>query len=240
MLVSNNWQRIPAAKTGDSFSDVTLENLKFRRYVGNDNVPFWPSAKARYCTSSTKRDPISKFLRAWSGRKGRVICAIGLRAAESPSRARKAIWRERPNVHTRSRTAYDWLPIHTFSDSAIWQVLGYSSADLLALQKACQGLTPQEIFEREPGIHPAYAVGNERLSCALCIFGCAGDLRNGAYQNSEVYREYVDLEIRSGFSFQSRRWLADVAPDLLTDQQRAALQALRQQDMPSIRQLPLF
>jgi hypothetical protein len=38
-----------------------------------------------------------------------------------------------------------------------------------------------------------------------------------------LYREMVDLEIASAFAFQGSRWLGDVAPHLLTDDQREGL-----------------
>jgi len=42
--------------------------------------------------------------------------------------------------------------------------------------------------------------------------------------NQDVYREMVDLEIRSTFSFQSDRWLGDARDDLLSSDQRLALE----------------
>ena len=65
------------------------------------------------------------------------------------------------------------------------------------------------------------------------------DLANGVVWNPNHFRDLVDLEITSGFSFQHKRWLADFAPELLTADQRQRLAQVRaQKDHPH--QLPLF
>lgn len=38
--------------------------------------------------------------------------------------------------------------------------------------------------------------------------------------NHDIYREMVALELRSTFAFQGKRWLADVAPELLLSTER--------------------
>ena len=67
-------------------------------------------------------------------------------------------------------------------------------------------------------LHEAYTIyGSSRVSCAFCIMASAQDLRAAAScaSNEAIYREMVELEIRSTFSFQGDRWLGDVAPALL-------------------------
>lgn len=124
---------------GGDLVDV-MKARKVRLEEQGKSTPFWPSAKARYCTSSTKRDPISRFLRHWSGKQGRLICAIGLRGEESRARAKKPVMKERVSVHTKSRNAYDWLPIHDFTLEDVWHTLGYEQEMLRAKQAACRGL----------------------------------------------------------------------------------------------------
>ena len=53
----------------------------------------------------------------------------------------------------------------------------------------------------------------------------AADLTAAAtcVDNQPVYRNLVDLEILSTFGFQSNRWLADIAPHVLSAEQRAAV-----------------
>lgn len=63
------------------------------------------------------------------------------------------------------------------------------------------------------------------MSCVYCILAGLADLAASATnpENHAIYREMVDLEIVSSFSFQSDRWLADVAPHLLSVQQLTGL-----------------
>lgn len=184
------------------------------KLAGQDIPPF-PSAKARYCTSDLKRNPISTWLRHWAGKDGRVICAMGLRAEESPSRAKRPVLSERQGVHTLTRSCWDWLPIHHLTKRQVWETIGYSLEELRHIQSVSSHLTPSEVFESDFKAHPAYALGNDRLSCGLCIFGSLGDLQRGARQNPDVYRELVEVERSSGFWFQPNRSLEDVAPELL-------------------------
>ncbi|MDK2767906.1 MAG: hypothetical protein KYX69_09325 [Sphingomonas sp.] len=65
--------------------------------------------------------------------------------------------------------------------------------------------------------------GATRLSCRYCIFASLHDLSASAAApaNTEVYRELVGIEARSTFPFQPTRWLADIAPHLLSGGLRA-------------------
>ncbi len=90
----------------------------------------------------------------------------------------------------------------------------WTAADVFAL-----------LAERSFRLHEAYTTyGMSRVSCAFCIMSNASDLRAATTcpDNADLYREMVDLEIASTFAFQAG-WLGDVAPMLLTDEQRNAL-----------------
>lgn len=56
------------------------------------------------------------------------------------------------------------------------------------------------------------------LMTGNCIMSSMADLKAaaGAAESLELYRHLVSLEIRSTFGFQGARWLADIAPRLLT------------------------
>ena len=59
--------------------------------------------------------------------------------------------------------------------------------------------------------HPAYTeYGNERLSCALCIFACDQDLRNGALNRPDLAERYLKVERESGFLFREKRSLQEI------------------------------
>jgi len=84
----------------------------WQRYHADPSRPCWPSSKVRYCTSDLKRAPISRWIRH-SYPTGKVICAIGLRAEESASRAKKSTVTVRDDctAPTLNRLALNWLPI---------------------------------------------------------------------------------------------------------------------------------
>ena len=161
------------------------------RMVTRPDVPPFPSAKNRQCTSDWKRGPISKWLRNHYP-TGDVICAMGLRADESPARAKKNPLELRPDCCSSVRTVYNWLPIHDYSVEQVWSSIGDNPR------------------------HPMYLKGNERLSCCFCILGSLNDLWNGIENDPELYLEYCKIEVESGFSFRHNFWLGKLRPELLT------------------------
>ena len=194
------------------------------------DVPPFPSAKARYCTSSFKQQLTHKFARKRMPSDGHVVISMGLRGSESRNRKNKPIWSERKAAcaPTKGRYVWDWLPIHHFTLEDVWQTI------------------------RENGniFHEAYSHGNSRLSCAMCVLANQNDLMNGAIHNPDIYLELCRIELESGFSFQPKKWLCSLRPELLSDAERqrfAELQANSRQPKAkstkpksSPKQLPLF
>src|SRR5690606_3721364 len=92
----------------------------------------------------------------------------------------------------------------------VWHPLvEWSTADVFAGHDA-YGLPLHEAYRR---------YGSSRLSCAFCVLASAADLgaAASAQGNRDLYRHLVAIEADSTFSFQPARWLADVAPHLLSD-----------------------
>lgn len=141
-------------------------------------TPAWPSSENRFCTSDLKTGPIWREIRRDGDHKIVVNC-VGIRGQESKSRALKIAQRGTLNINkknttkTGTRVAYDWWPIADWSIDEVW-------AEIAAAGK-------------EP--HPAYANGNDRLSCAFCIFGSVNDLRNAAADRPELLAAFAELEI---------------------------------------------
>lgn len=137
----------------------------WQRYHKDPSRPCWPSAKMRHCTSDLKRAPISRWLRN-AFPTGNVICAMGLRAEESISRARRPQFtlRKDSSAPTKARFVYDWLPIHDWTETNVWKC----------------------IRQHGNSYHKAYELGNQRLSCALCVLASLNDLINGATHNPET------------------------------------------------------
>ncbi|MDX1991066.1 MAG: phosphoadenosine phosphosulfate reductase family protein [bacterium] len=168
----------------------------WQRHYADPSRPCWPSSKVRYCTSDLKRAPISRWIRT-TYPTGKVVCAMGLRATESSARAKKrnVTVREDCTAPTLNRLTLNWLPIHEWSEAEVWDCI------------------------RQHGdiAHPAYALGNTRLSCACCVLGSVNDLLNGAIYNPETYRELCRIEAVTGYSFRKDLWLSDLKPDLLPE-----------------------
>lgn len=139
-----------------------------------DASPF-PSSAARFCTSDLKTGPIWREIR--QTRHKLVVNCVGIRAEESNSRAKKVGSRGTLNENKKNsnsvREAYDWWPIADWTITQVWD----------------------EISDAGQVPHPAYAAGNDRLSCAFCIFGSRNDLRNAKAEKPELYQRYIDLEI---------------------------------------------
>lgn len=203
-----------------------------QRHQQRPEVPPFPSAAARYCTADHKRTPIDGFLRRFQP-TGTAVCAIGIRAQESHARAKKPTYRLRESVTTQSRTVYDWHPLFDFTIEDIWAALEVDLKHLNEVREQVQRRRsgeeawPQAISEVGWRWHPAYALGNERLSCSLCVLAGKNDLLNGIHFHPDYYRKLVDLELQSGFSFRQGLWLADLRPDLLTDEQVERFKHLR-------------
>jgi 3'-phosphoadenosine 5'-phosphosulfate sulfotransferase (PAPS reductase)/FAD synthetase len=168
----------------------------WQRYYKDPSRPCWPSAQMRYCTADLKRGPISRELRRLFP-SGNVICAMGLRAQESQTRARRPAFalRTDSSAATKRRFVYDWLPIHDWTESNVWDCIRRHG----------------DVY------HEAYSLGNHRLSCALCVLASLNDLINGAVHNPATYREYCRIEAVTGYSFRKDFWLSDLKPELLPE-----------------------
>ena len=147
----------------------------------------FPDAGRRYCTSDLKRGPIERELRRYVKAHprfgGRVVSAMGMRAAESPARAKRSPWQRNERNSRAGRQWFDWLPIHGFSTAEVFDVI------------AGAGQVP----------HWAYAAGMSRLSCSFCILASRADLRRAAQLRPGLYRNYVRLERRIGHTLSPSR-----------------------------------
>lgn len=183
------------------------------RYVGLETyqlVSPFSSAQLRFCTSETKVAPIGSHLKAtFSGET--IVSIVGIRREESANRAKAPVFkmdtRFAPSGNRAGTQMLTWHPILQW--------------------------TAQEVFEAHAQIgfplHEAYHMGATRLSCSYCVLASLHNLVTSAKNpgNHQSYRDIVDIEIASGFSFQPGRWLADVASELLLPEQTALLAAAK-------------
>jgi hypothetical protein len=167
----------------------------------------WSDASNRFCTSDMKRDPIDTVLRTYD----RVISAEGIRAQESPARAKKPVWKQRTRITTRARDALTWNPILDWTTEDVLEACGTSTADLIRRQALHRDGREDEALDGWP-LHYVYVLGNRRLSCSFCILGCQGDLENAARYQPATLRTLVEMEDRFGFAFQPGKPLRRLLP----------------------------
>lgn len=143
----------------------------------------WPSPAQRWCTSDLKRGPIERELRRYLARHPRygnkIVQCMGMRAEESPGRAKAAVWRYSGRNSKAGRSWYDWLPIHGMAEREVYAAI-------------------RDAGERW---HWAYDEGMSRLSCSFCIMANRSDLRTAARLRPGLFAEYVQLEERIGHTF---------------------------------------
>ena len=170
-------------------SHKTFFDMVRRRRATRDDVPSWPSSDHRQCTSDLKRDPIYKFIRNDMKQRGSVLAVncMGLRASESPARAKKETFKLNVRLSKAGREVFEYLPIHHYTDDQVFATI------------AVAGQSP----------FWAYKSGNKRLSCVFCIMGCDNDLRNGAKQRPDLYQKYLALEKETGWTMFNGKSLRD-------------------------------
>ncbi len=169
-------------------ANKTFFEMVRHRASSRPDVPSWPSSATRQCTSDLKRGPIYKFIRFDMKQKGAQLAVncMGLRADESPARAKKETLKINHALSKAGREVYEYLPIHDYSTSEVFAEIKNSG---------------QEPFW-------AYASGNKRLSCVFCIMGCDSDLKNGAKHRPELFKKYVELERETGWTMFHKKSIA--------------------------------
>lgn len=195
------------------------------KYERRPDAPPWPSSAARYCTSDFKRSPINVWMRNNIPDGKTAISFIGLRAEESPARAKKPLSRIRTQASapTKGRIVYDSHPILHWSEEDVWSEIGYSMDELAAIQdqvagwKAENGSQGIYTYINNLGFkaHPVYALGNSRCSCAICIFADDQDFLNGAEFAPDIFRRIVALEARTGYTYFHKKSIEDRLEGLL-------------------------
>jgi 3'-phosphoadenosine 5'-phosphosulfate sulfotransferase (PAPS reductase)/FAD synthetase len=165
----------------------------------------FPSSTARYCTSDQKTAQVLKLMtrlaaqhrqaQAQTGvevfRPIRILNCLGMRAQESPARAKKSPFGRDKQASNGRREVTRWLPIFDWTIEQVWATI------------------------RESGLpyHSAYDAGMPRLSCVLCVLAGRKELVIGARLNPDLTREYVALEARIGHTFKANLSIAEIAAE---------------------------
>lgn len=146
-----------------------------------------PSGRQQFCTDFLKTQPIKEFIHQYMYDRGlkTAINATGMRAQESPRRAKKNPFclskgkgtSEMHMVQKHSEhTIYDWMPIFHYLHEEVGEEIA------LAGQKE----------------HRIYSEGFSRLSCVLCVNGRIGEHQEAARRRPELARKMAQLEREVG------------------------------------------
>jgi 3'-phosphoadenosine 5'-phosphosulfate sulfotransferase (PAPS reductase)/FAD synthetase len=134
-----------------------------------------PSGLARFCTSDMKTQPIGRFIKKYcrdNGIKSAINC-IGIRAEESPARAKKEPFKlSKMSLKRDNIQIWEWYPIFDYKLNDVWNEI--SSVG------------------QEP--HKLYSEGFSRLSCVFCVFGRKEEHQKAAKLRPELFNRMVELE----------------------------------------------
>lgn len=153
----------------------------------------WPKPTQRYCTSDHKRDQQARLITRLTAERNlkrpvRILQTMGMRAGESPARAKlRPFYLDRRNSNGRKRV-HIWLPIHQWTEEQVWA----------------------DVHESGVRHHWAYDIGMPRLSCCFCIYAPKAALVLAAKHMPELAREYVAVENEVGFTFRQDLPMAEV------------------------------
>ena len=167
----------------------------------------FPSSTARYCTSDQKTSQVAKLMtalaaehRAAHDRPIRILNCLGIRAQESPARAKKVAFGPDTTASNGRRHVDKWLPIFDWKSRA-----------------TPRGPEPDDVWDTilRSGVpyHPAYDAGMPRLSCVFCVLAGERELRLAARLNPDLAAEYVAVEERIGHTFKNGRSIAEIVAD---------------------------
>jgi 3'-phosphoadenosine 5'-phosphosulfate sulfotransferase (PAPS reductase)/FAD synthetase len=106
---------LQAALNGVRFATITRAQGNLLEHVEKRGM--WPSPRQRYCTSDHKRAQVSKII---TKHHGRILNCLGMRAEESPARAKLPVLKRNERLTTKTRWVYDGLPIHDWTEAQVW------------------------------------------------------------------------------------------------------------------------
>jgi 3'-phosphoadenosine 5'-phosphosulfate sulfotransferase (PAPS reductase)/FAD synthetase len=169
----------------------------------------FPSPQVRWCTSDHKRTQCHKVLTRLAAQalaEGHpapvpILSCLGLRAEESPCRARRPPFGPDLAASNGRRALDVWLPLHGWSADEVWARV------------------------RSSGVphHRAYDLGMPRLSCCFCIFAPRSALLLAGQHNPALLADYVAVEREISHDFRLGLPLVSVQRALERDERAGAV-----------------
>lgn len=166
-----------------------LHRVKSTKYQGFEDLAIKkkrvPSTRARFCTQELKLHPIHDFIHSNDLDNESTTMYVGVRAQESPSRAKLA------------EEAFD---LDYYGCWIRRPLLQWTTDDVFAIMKR---------HNVEP--NPLYKMGMKRVGCMPCIMSSLGEIKIIADKFPEVIDKVAALEKKVGRSFFSAGKIPDWA-----------------------------
>jgi DNA sulfur modification protein DndC len=160
---------VVVAKTRPAEDQTFWVNLIGRGYPS-------PVRTFRWCTDRMKIAPTSNYIRSQVDASGEVILLIGVRKAESATRAQSVKrygTEERLNPHNQLHGCLVFRPIVEFTTDEVWQLLlqrpppwGGSHRDLVTLYRNGQGGECPLVLDKSDA--PSCGTSSSRFGCWTC------------------------------------------------------------------------
>jgi len=220
---AEEWARQHAAKHGLVLHAVRNPNKTYLEMVETRGM--FPGAGTRQCTSDLKRGPIQTWTRqaVRSGliTKKIIVNCIGIRAAESPQRAKQKPLKRDRVMSKNGRIVWNWMPIFKAT-----------------LTDVLHGL-----WRRGVALHPVYIPAYHmdgtkggylrRLACRVCIFSTDADIRAIYEHDRAAFDAVSELEQRIDFTMKNGKSLVQIMAATPTDtKQYGSEELIDQPDQP--------
>lgn len=185
---------ISAHKVSPDISDSFWVNLIGRGYPA-------PSRRFRWCTERLKIDPANAFIKNKVAEFGEVVMVLGVRRAESATRAQVMALHKHHNSefsrHTRLPGALVYTPIEDLSVDDVWSYLlqgdrpwGGDNKELVTLYRNAQaGECPLVVDTKTE------SCGKSRFGCWVCTVVTKDKAMEAMVDNGEEWLEPL-LELR--------------------------------------------
>ena len=160
-----------------------------------------PYRRFRWCTDRLKIQPANRFIEEQVNHYAEVVLVLGVRRAESATRAQAMSLRRKPgdllSRHTSLRSAWVYAPIEFFTNDDVWSYLlsakspwGADNRQLLTMYRNAQaGECPLVVDTMTP------SCGNSRFGCWTCTVVDRDKSMEGMIDSGEEWMEPL-LELR--------------------------------------------
>jgi 3'-phosphoadenosine 5'-phosphosulfate sulfotransferase (PAPS reductase)/FAD synthetase len=153
-----------------------------------------PSGQQQFCTDFLKTKPIEAFIHDYMNKHGikTAINATGMRAEESPRRAKKEPFTLSQGAGTSGmfrprkypeHLVFDWLPIFDYNTADVFGEIAHAG--------------------QEP--HQVYSMGFSRLSCVFCVNGRIDEHQKAAELRPELAKKVAELERELGKTYRIKQ-----------------------------------